>query len=237
MILDKKFSKKCIEQNLLLLEKGLLIQSFGNSSIRINKNYFIIKPSGVNLKSLKTNDIPLIRISDGKIFTNKFKPSVDTPIHHQIYKNFTEINSISHTHSKFASSWAQTGKNIPILGTTHSDYSYDEIINLKYLNKSKVLKGYEMNLGIQIVNFISKLTNPFYVPGVLLSGHGVFSWGKNHSDSVMNAEIIELIAEMALYTSTIGVNKKIPSFLIKKHFFRKHGIDSYYGQSKDKLKK
>ena len=230
MKFDNKIIKKCITNNISLVEKGLVVQNFGNSSIKIEKNYFAIKPSGVNLNKLKLNDIPIIRISDGKTFFSKLRPSVDSPIHQEIYKNFKNVTNISHTHSKFASSWAQSGKNIPNFGTTHSDVSLEEIKNLNYLNQLKTYRNYEKNLGIQIVNYIKKLKNPFYVPGVLLSGHGVFTWGKNNSDSVMNAELIEYIAEMALYTKIIRTNKKIPKYLKEKHFFRKHGLDSYYGQ-------
>ena len=190
----------------------------------------------MDLNKLKENDVPLISISDGKVVNGKLKPSVDTNIHLQIYKNFKDINNVSHTHSKFASSWAQSGKNIPNLGTTHSDYSLYEIKNLEYLNKFKTLKDYEKNLGNQIVKYIKKLKNPFFTPGVLLSGHGVFSWGKNFTDSIINSEIIEYLAEMALYTTIIKSKRKLPKYLIEKHFFRKNGINSYYGQGKYKLK-
>ena len=236
MKFNKKLIKKCIDNNKFLIAKGLVIQNFGNASIKIDSDYFAIKPSGVDLNKLKENDVPLISISDGKVVNGKLKPSVDTNIHLQIYKNFKDINNVSHTHSKFASSWAQSGKNIPNLGTTHSDYSLYEIKNLEYLNKFKTLKDYEKNLGNQIVKYIKKLKNPFFTPGVLLSGHGVFSWGKNFTDSIINSEIIEYLAEMALYTTIIKSKRKLPKYLIEKHFFRKNGINSYYGQGKNRLK-
>ena len=227
----KKILIKCIEQNLLLKKKKLIIHNFGNVSLRIDDNHMCIKPSGMKLESITKTDIPVINIITGKKVYGKFEPSTDTPTHLEIYRNFSKVMSISHTHSKYATAWAQSKKSIPLLGTTHSDYWKNEIPVIDYLPKQKVLRQYEKNTGKIIVSFLTKNRNSFFnCPGILLAGHGPFTWGLNHTDAVKIAEIIEYIAEMAFITSLIKIKKKIPKYIATKHFERKHGIKSYYGQ-------
>ena len=225
------FLKDCLKLNIELVQKGLVVQNFGNVSIRINNNLFCIKPSGVDLTKIKSDQLPIIDIRKSKSIIGKMKSSSDTLTHLEIYKSNPKIKSITHTHSKFATSWAQTGKNIPILGTTHADFWHREIPNINYLNKKLVENNYEKNTGLQIINFFSKknyqLTD---LPGVLIPGHGVFCWGTADKTSNQNAELIEFIAELAYYTCQIGIRKKIPKHLIDKHYFRKNGKNSYYGQ-------
>ncbi len=229
----KKILKLCLDENISLIKKKLSIQNFGNVSIRINEDLFTIKPSGFNLEKLNSKDMPIIKIKDGLEVTNKLKPSTDTETHRLIYKNFSEIESIAHTHSKYATAWAQASKSIPNYGTTHSDFCMKSIPCLQFLIQNKVLNKYEYNTGLQIIDFFkknkSKLTD---FPGILIAGHGSFAWSKKKDSSVDNIEIIEFISEVAFYTKLIGVKKQIPEYLIKKHFYRKNGNKSYYGQKK-----
>ena len=150
-----KFLNECKKQNVLLVKKKLSIQTFSNASIRIDKNYFVIKPSGVLPHQINVNDCPVIRINDGKKVKGKYNPSTDTPTHQVLYKKYSNLKSISHTHSKFATAWAQTGKSIPVYGTTHSDYWTSEIPVTDYIKKSN-LKDYEKNTGNLIIDTIRK---------------------------------------------------------------------------------
>ena len=228
-----KILKLCLDENINLIKKKLSIQNFGNVSTRINKDLFTIKPSGYNLEKLNFKDMPIVKIKDGLELTKKLKPSTDTETHRLIYKNFAEIESIAHTHSKYATAWAQTSKSIPNYGTTHSDFCIKSIPCLKFLKQNKVLNRYEYNTGLQIINFFKKNKSQLFdYPGVLIAGHGSFAWSKDKDSSVKNIEIIEFISEVAFYTKVIGVKKIIPEYLIKKHFYRKNGKKSYYGQRK-----
>ena len=235
MKLNHRILKNCIIQNKLLLSKNLVVQNFGNLSLRLDNDHFTIKPSGMDINKIKPTDIPIIKISDQKIVGGIYNPSVDTPTHLKIYKCFKEINSIAHTHSKFATAWAQSCKSIPNLGTTHSDYWLKSIPNLNFLSKTKVKKKYEKETGKLITDYIkSNYHSPFDCPGVILSGHGAFTWGKEQNAAVIHAELLEYISELAYHSINIQIKKKIPKYIIEKHFFRKHGKNSYYGQNKKK---
>ena len=192
-------------------------------SIRIDKNHFYIKPSGYNVKKLKIGDCPLISIKTSKVVKNKkFKPSVDMPTHLEIYKRFKTINSIAHCHSKFATSWAQASRPIPLLGTTHADFWSGEIPLVKYIKK-KFLNKYELITGKLICEkLIKEKIDPRVCPGLLVAGHGQFSWSNSTEKSVSNSQLIEFVAETAYATLIIGKNKKIPSYISKFHFDRKH---------------
>ena len=226
-----KFKNICLKSNKLLLRKKLTLQTFGNVSQRVNSKYFVIKPSGVNLKNTKINDIVLVNINTGKKINSKLRPSSDTETHRILYKNFPKINGIAHAHSTFLTSWAQTGKSIPNLGTTHSDYWRSFIPITNDLSQSDVKKNYELNTGKAIIRLIKKkkidLNN---CPGVLSRYHGAFAWGPSAKDAVKNIEAMEFIAELAFYTTIIGYKKKVSKHLVDKHFFRKHGKKRYYGQ-------
>lgn len=228
-----KILKLCISENRKLINKKLSIQNFGNVSIRIDNKFFAIKPSGTNLAKISYKDIPIISIKTGQKKDGKLTPSTDTITHSIIYKNFPDVKSISHTHSKFAVAWAQASKSIPVLGTTHADFCESKIPCLNYLEKKKIINNYEFNTGIQIVDYFKKnKLNIFHYPGILLSGHGSFAWGKNLTTSTSNIEIIEFIAETAYYSKLVKINKAIPKYLVKKHFDRKNGVTAYYGQKK-----
>ncbi len=226
----KNFSKECKNQNIRLVKKDLSIQTFSNVSIRINEKYFVIKPSGVIPNKIDINQCPIIRVSDGKKVYGKYNPSTDTLTHQVLYKEFKNLKSISHTHSKYATAWAQTAKSIPIYGTTHSDYWVSKIPVTGYIKKQK-LKDYEKNTGYLILDTLKKLklkTNE--CPGVIVAGHGSFCWGNDFKSAVNYSEMMEFIAELAYYSEQIKVKKKLPFYISKKHFERKFGNKRYYGQ-------
>ena len=227
----KLIQKNCHVANINLAKSSLVIHSFGNISSRIDDKYFTIKPSGANLNILKHIDYPIIRISDNKIIKGKLNPSTDTPTHCLLYKKYPEIGGIAHTHSKFATAWSQAKKSIPILGTTHADYSQKNIQVTNPLKKNQIIKNYEKNIGNSIIDCLKKSKiKPLECPGILVANHAPFSFGINANQAFKNAEILEYIAELAYLSLQINSKSKIDINLIKKHFFRKHGPTSYYGQ-------
>ena len=227
----KLIQKNCHVANINLAKSSLVIHSFGNISSRIDDKYFTIKPSGANLNILKHTDYPIIRISDNKIIKGKLNPSTDTPTHCLLYKKYPEIGGIAHTHSKFATAWSQAKKSIPILGTTHADYSQKKIQVTNPLKKNQIIKNYEKNIGNSIIDCLKKSKiKPLECPGILVANHAPFSFGINANQAFKNAEILEYIAEVAYLSLQINSKSKIDINLIKKHFFRKHGPTSYYGQ-------
>ena len=227
----KLIQKNCHVANVSLAKSSLVIHSFGNISSRIDDKYFTIKPSGANLNILKHTDYPIIRISDNKIIKGKLNPSTDTPTHCLLYKKYPEIGGIAHTHSKFATAWSQAKKSIPILGTTHADYSQKNIQVTNPLKKNQIIKNYEKNIGNSIIDCLKKSKiKPLECPGILVANHAPFSFGINANQAFKNAEILEYIAELAYLSLQINSKSKININLIKKHFFRKHGPSSYYGQ-------
>ena len=226
------FLIECKKQNVILVKKKLSIQTFSNVSIRIDKEYFTIKPSGVIPDKIITKDCPVIRINDGKKIQGKYNPSTDTPTHQILYKNFNDLKSISHTHSKFATAWAQTGKSIPVYGTTHSDYWPSNVPVSRYIKKNE-LKFYEKNTGKVILECLKK--NNLSInscPGIIVAGHGSFCWGNKFDSAVKFSEMLEFVAELAYYSERIGVDKKLPDYISRKHFERKFGKKRYYGQNK-----
>ena len=228
-----KLDKKCIEQNKKLIDLGLAIQTFGNVSIKIDNNHFFIKPSGIDSKKLKNGDCPIIRINDGLKIHGKYNPSTDMQTHLELYRNFKVLNSISHCHPKYATSWAQASKPIPLLGTTHADYWEKEIPLINYISKKELSKNYELYTGKLIVNKLIELKiSPLKCPGVLVAGHGIFSWSDKYEGAVLISELCEYIAEIAYFSLQLGIRKKIPNYISKKHFNRKHGKKAYYGQKK-----
>jgi L-ribulose-5-phosphate 4-epimerase len=226
MSLTKK--KICSGENIRISKSNLNFQNFGNASCRAEENFMIIKPSGINVLDTKAEYYPLIRISDGKIFSHKLEPSVDTNLHLEIYRNFNKIESIVHTHSKYATIWAQACKKIPIYGTTHADYWDNDIPVTKKLKLKEVQSDYEKNIGKSVVQILKKK----YLPGMLIAEHGMISFGKNPTEAFLNAERLEYIAELAFKTHFL-TKKRIKSFLIKKHYGRKNGKKAYYGQKKN----
>ena len=226
----QNIKKKCHAINLKLQNSKLQFQNFGNVSLRIDEKNFVIKPSGINVKKTKFYDFPVVNI-DSKKSIGKLKPSSDTLTHLEIYKNFRNIRSIVHTHSKYAVIWSQSNKSIPNLGTTHADYWLNEIPITSNLKNSEIKKNYETNIGKKIVEKLRKIKNNVEIcPGILVQSHGPFTWGFNHEDGFKNAERLELIAELAYKSLILNKNIKINKILIEKHFYRKHGKSKYYGQ-------
>jgi L-ribulose-5-phosphate 4-epimerase len=229
--MHKELKKRVFEANLDLVKHGLVIFTWGNvSEIDRDKGVLAIKPSGLSYDTMTWEDMVLVDL-DGKIVDSKWKPSSDTPTHLVLYREFGSIGGVVHTHSEWATSWAQMGLPIPALGTTHADYFYGEIPCTRKLTESEVKNSYEHETGKVIIEtFRQRNIDPQAVPAVLIDGHGPFSWGKNAHDAVHNAVVLEQVAKMAHHALTLNKVKGIDQYLLDKHYLRKHGKDAYYGQ-------
>jgi L-ribulose-5-phosphate 4-epimerase len=220
-----------LEANLDLVRQGLVIFTWGNvSGIDRTRGLVVIKPSGVSYDRMKAADMVVVDL-EGNVVEGHLKPSSDTPTHLVLYKAFPRIGGVVHTHSPWATSWAQTGKSIPALGTTHADFFYGPIPCTRKLTEEEVLKAYELETGHVIVDTFSTL-DPDAVPGVLVNNHAPFSWGKDPREAVHHAKVLEEVAMMAYHTLQINPSSGIDQYLLDKHFFRKHGKNAYYGQKK-----
>jgi L-ribulose-5-phosphate 4-epimerase len=217
--------------NLDLVEHGLVIHTWGNVSGRDSESgMIVIKPSGVKYEKMKPSDMVVID-PEGEIVEGKFKPSTDAPTHLLLYKTFHRIGGVVHTHSTYATAWAQAGKPIPPFGTTHADHFYGEVPCTRKLTDKEVEADYEENTGKVIVETIGK-SDPFLKPSILVNCHGPFSWGSDPEKAVYNAMALEEIARMAFYTILLGKKEPVDQYLLDKHFNRKHGKNAYYGQGK-----
>lgn len=224
--------REVLEANLALPEHGLVTFTWGNvSGIDRETGLVVIKPSGVPYDELQIDDLVVLDL-DGNIVEGSLRPSSDTPTHLALYRAFPQIGGIVHTHSPGATSWAQAGRPIPALGTTHADYFYGEIPVTRTLTQEEIERGYELETGNVIFETFEKEgLDPVAMPGVLLSGHAPFAWGKNADQAVHNAVVLEEVAKMALNTFTLNPQiKPIDQFLLDKHYLRKHGANAYYGQ-------
>lgn len=218
------------EANMELPKRGLVVYTWGNvSGFDKETGYFAIKPSGVEYDELKPEDMVIMDLEGNKI-EGKYNPSSDTATHLELYKAWPEIGGVVHTHSQWATQWAQAGRSIPSYGTTHADYFYGDIPCARSLTPEEIEEAYEKNTGLVILEtFTDK--NPKFVPGVLCTNHGPFSWGKDAKEAVHNAVVLEECAKMAYYTECINPRVgQIPQPLMDKHFLRKHGENAYYGQ-------
>lgn len=222
--------KEVYEANMELPRKKLITYTWGNvSGIDRESGYFVIKPSGVDYDVLKPEDMVVMDLNGNKI-EGKYKPSSDTPTHLELYKAFPEIGGVVHTHSPWATSWAQAGRSIPCYGTTHADYFYGTIPCARSLTEEEIETDYEKNTGLVIIETFKNL-NPVYVPGVLCVNHGPFTWGKDAMEAVHNAVVLEEVAKMACQTEMINSHvRPAPDTIKEKHFMRKHGKNAYYGQ-------
>lgn len=228
----KDLKQECYEANMHLNALGLVVYTFGNVSAVDRKNsVFAIKPSGVPYEDLKADDIVIVDF-DNTIIEGSMRPSSDTKTHAYLYKNWPEIGGITHTHSTYAVAWAQSQLDIPIFGTTHADYLTADIPCAPPMADELIEGNYEHNTGIQILDcFKSKNLSYQEVEMVLIGNHGPFAWGKNAAKSVYNSKVLEVVAEMAYLTRQINPNApRLKDSLIKKHYERKHGKNSYYGQ-------
>ena len=219
-----------LNKNNELILLGLVIDTFGNASAKDGSS-ILIKPSGVDLSLISKNDISVVEINSGKLLSGKSFSS-DTPTHLEIYRSFPQLGGITHTHSPYATAWAQTGNSIPCLGTTHADYWRGEIPVTRPMTDQEISGDYEEETGKIIVETIKELClDPLECPGILVMHHGPFTWGKTIEEAVNNAEALEYIAKLAWMTRQL--NQSIPAIspsLHSRHFTRKHGPKSYYGQ-------
>ena len=229
----EELKEKVFHANLELVKHGLVIFTWGNvSAIDRESGLVVIKPSGVSYDDMKAEDMVVVDL-DGKVVEGRLKPSSDTPTHVVLYKAFPEIGGVVHTHSTYATAWAQAGCDIPNIGTTHADYFYGEIPCVRCLTKEEINSAYEENTGHLIVSEFKRMKKDVMaVPAVLCKNHGPFSWGKDAKEAVHNAVVLEEVAKMAYRTELIHPQvAPAPQELQDKHYFRKHGADAYYGQN------
>lgn len=228
----EELKKIVCEANLELPKHGLVTFTWGNvSAIDRESGLFVIKPSGVEYDKLTPDDMVVVELDCRKV-EGRYNPSSDTATHAELYRAFPEIGGIVHTHSSYATSWAQAGRSIPCYGTTHADYIYGEVPCVRCLNAEEIAEDYERNTGRLIVSeFLRMCKDPVSVPAVLCKNHGPFSWGTDAMDAVHNAVVLEEVAKMAYRTESINHHvQPAPQELMDKHYYRKHGANAYYGQ-------
>lgn len=228
----KSLKQRVLDANLSLPKYNLVTFTWGNvSEIDRDNNVIAIKPSGVEYDGMTIDDIVVVNL-DGTIIEGHLNPSSDTRTHIELYKAFLHIGGIVHTHSRNGTIWAQAGLDIPALGSTHADYFYGDIPCTRQLTTEEIETDYERNTGLVIVEEFSRRNiDPIAVPGVIITGHAPFCWGKNAYDAVHNAVVLEEVAIMALGTRTLNSKIQIQKSLSDKHYLRKHGKDAYYGQN------
>jgi L-ribulose-5-phosphate 4-epimerase len=225
----EKLKEEVFKANLDLVKHGLVIFTWGNvSAMDREQGLIVIKPSGVSYDKMKAEDMVVVDL-DGNVVDGKYKPSSDTATHVVLYKHFKSIGGIVHTHSPWATIWAQAGTPVPALGTTHADYFYGAIPCTRKLNKKEIESSYELETGNVIVETFRNL-DPMAIPGILVNNHGPFAWGKDAHDAVHNAVVLEEVSKMAYYTLSINNVPAIDQALLDKHYLRKHGKNAYYGQ-------
>jgi len=226
----EELKQKVWAANLELYRFGLVIFTWGNvSGIDRKQGLVVIKPSGVSYDKMKPEDMVVVDL-DGKVVDSKLKPSSDTPTHLVLYKGFKQIEGVVHTHSEWATSWAQAGRSIPVYGTTHADNFFGEVPCTRKMTEPEVRGKYEKVTGNLIVETFKNI-DPLSIPAVLVHGHGPFAWGKSPIDAVHNAVVLEAVAKMAFRNEMLGNRQPIDKTLLNKHFLRKHGKNAYYGQN------
>ncbi len=227
----KKLKEQVFQANLLLPKHGLVTFTWGNvSGIDREKGLVVIKPSGVPYETMKRDDMVVLELATGKVVDGELKPSSDTPTHLELYKAFPNIGGIVHTHSRWATSFAQAGRGIAALGTTHGDYFYGEIPCTRKMTAAEIQAEYEKETGTVIIETF-KDKNPDAIPGVVVYSHGPFAWGKDAMDAVHNAVVMEEVAFMNIQTMLLNPDiQPMQQELLDKHYLRKHGANAYYGQ-------
>lgn len=230
----QELKERVLKANLLLPKYGLVTFTWGNvSEIDRELGVIAIKPSGVDYDVMKIEDIVICDV-EGNVIEGNLKPSSDVATHLEFYRSFPTIGGVVHTHSRWATSWAQAGIDLPHLGTTHADYFYGAIPCTRTMTKDEIKGDYERQTGKVIVEtFLKRNLNPMETPAVLVHSHGPFTWGVSGSDAVHNAVVLEECAMMAFTTKQLnGQMTEMQNVLLEKHYFRKHGKNSYYGQNK-----
>lgn len=230
----KELKRAVYEANMLLPKYNLVTFTWGNvSGVDRDQGLFVIKPSGVPYDQLTPDDMVVVDLSGVKV-EGKLNPSSDTPTHAELYRSFPSVGGVVHTHSRWATIWAQAGRDIPAYGTTHADYFSGNIPCARVLTKDEVENEYELSTGVVIAEHFAKYgIDPAYVPAVLVCSHGPFSWGKDAFEAVHNAVVLEEVAMMAFHTELIAADaprEPMKRYILDKHFTRKHGPNAYYGQ-------
>ncbi|MBR7927529.1 L-ribulose-5-phosphate 4-epimerase [Aerococcaceae bacterium zg-ZUI334] len=228
----EKLKEEVFQANLELPQRGLIKYTWGNvSAVDRELQIFVIKPSGVDYERMTAEDMVVCDF-DGNVVEGKLRPSSDMPTHAVLYKNFDSIGGIVHTHSPWATSWAQSGQDVPAMGTTHADTFYGSVPCARFLTAAELAAGYERETGNLIVEtFKQRAIDPVAIPAILLQGHGPFTWGKNANDAVMHAVVLEEICRMNYYTRMLNpFAPELPQEILDKHYLRKHGKNAYYGQ-------
>jgi len=228
----ERLKKEVCEANLKLVAEGLAIQTWGNvSGIDRAKGHMVIKPSGVPYRGMKPAHMVVVALDTGRIIEGKLKPSSDTKTHLALYRAFQDVGGIVHTHSLYATAWAQTCRDVPALGTTHADYFHGPIPCTRLLNAREIQNDYERSTGEVIVETFARV-DPMSCPGVLVASHGPFAWGKSVAEAVYHALVLEHVVRLASETLRLFPSTKaMQSVLLNKHFFRKHGAKASYGQT------
>ena len=225
----EKLKQEVLEANLDLVKNNLVILTWGNvSALDRESGLVVIKPSGVSYDDMKAEDMVVVDL-DGNIVEGDLRPSSDTPTHFSIYRNFPEVGGVVHTHSTYATAWAQAGLSIPNIGTTHADAFYDDVPCTGEMTPEEIKERYEAATG-DIIAQAFEGKNPMHTPAVLVKHHGPFTWGKNAANAVYNAVVLEEVARMASITVALNPNVVMNQDLIEKHYERKHGANAYYGQ-------
>ncbi len=225
--------EEVFKANLDLPKHGLVKYTWGNvSAVDRDKELFVIKPSGVDYESMKASDMVVCDF-DGKVVEGDLNPSSDTPTHAVLYRHFPEVGGIVHTHSTWATAWAQAGLDVPAMGTTHADTFYGSVPCARYLTQAEIDRGYEAETGQVIIEtFKERNIDPMAVPAVLLHGHGPFTWGKDAAAAVMNSVVLEEVAKTDFIARQLNsFSEELPQRILDKHYLRKHGENAYYGQN------
>lgn len=230
----EELKERVFRANLDLVRHNLVIFTWGNvSGIDRKKGLVVIKPSGVDYDSMKASDMVVVDLKTGETVEGELNPSSDTPTHLILYRTYPDIGGIVHTHSTYATAWAQAGKDIPNIGTTHSDYYHNDIPCTGDMTEKEIKGDYELETGNVIVKRLNQGNiNPIHTPGALVKNHGPFAWGKNPDNAVYNAVVMEQVAKMAYLSFAINPETSMNPLLVEKHFSRKHGPNAYYGQKK-----
>lgn len=227
----EKLKQEVLEANLDLVRNNLVILTWGNvSALDRETGLVVIKPSGVSYDDMKAEDMVVVDL-DGNIVEGDLRPSSDTPTHLAIYRHFPEVGGVVHTHSTYATAWAQAGLPIPNIGTTHADTFYQAVPCTDEMSKEQIETAYEAATG-DVIAEAFKGMNPMHTPAVLVKHHGPFTWGKSAANAVYNAVVLEEVARMASITVALNPNVEMNENLIEKHYERKHGANAYYGQKK-----
>lgn len=229
----KELKEQVFEANIALKEHNLVVLTWGNASaINNDRDLIVIKPSGVQYQNMKPSDMVVVNLETGKVVDGQLKPSSDTETHRILYQKFSDVGGIVHTHSRHATIWAQAGKSVNPLGTTHADYFYGVIPCTRLMTKNEIEHNYEFETGKVIIETFNNLNlKPLDMPAALVHSHGPFTWGKNVMQAVEHSIILEEICYMQMFSYMVSPElSNMQTELLNKHYFRKHGANAYYGQ-------